>query len=391
MRPQSAITIAVCIGAVGWEIAERYGFLADLLPRRNALQTVFGYSSTSEPTILTGMAPRDHGHFAFYTYAPERSPFRGFQYLTWLPNFLTKRGRSRRQISKFVGQRLGFTSHFQLYNVPFSLLSELDYTERKDLYQPGGIFKGQATLFDDLRESGTPFHLSDSGSGERENLDAAKASIGSGRPRFAYIFLAELDALLHAQGTNSAAVEQRLRWYERELTEVISIAKKRYQKVSVAVFSDHGMTDIRTEFNLMRVIRQLPLRVSDDFFAVYDSTMARFWYKNERAERMITDELERYKQGRWLTKADLARWGCDFSDQRYGQHFYLLSPGVLLNPSFMGTTRHAGMHGFSPEDKDSVAFFATNDAAMEFPRELKDLRHVLTATLELPRLEEVCA
>ena len=390
MSRQSNITIAVFIDAVGWEIARRYGFLAQLLPRQKQLETVFGYSSTCEPTILTGVAPRDHGHFAFYAYAPERSPFQRIEYLSWLPDFLTERGRIRRQISKFVQWRLGVTGYFQLYNVPFSLLPELDYTERRDLYQPGGIIGGQTTLFDDLRDLGTSFHLSDWRKGERENLYAAKTSVRSGRPRFAYIFLAELDAILHAEGTDAVTVGKKLRWYERELTDLVSIAKKEYEQVSVVVFSDHGMTNIRSEFNLMRVIGQLPLQVPQDYFAVYDSTMARFWFRTPLAERMITAELECHKQGRWLTKDDLARWGCDFLDQRYGQQFYLLNPGILLNPSFMGRTTLKGMHGFAPDDKDSIAFFATNDLLMALPDSLMDLRRVLTASLNVRQGEEVC-
>jgi hypothetical protein len=39
------------------------------------VQTVFGYSSTCDPTIITGKAPQDHGHFPFFYYNPDLSPF----------------------------------------------------------------------------------------------------------------------------------------------------------------------------------------------------------------------------------------------------------------------------------------------------------------------------
>jgi hypothetical protein len=385
------LTLAVFIDAMGWEIANQHGFLKDLLPERRPLDTVFGYSSTCDPTILTGLSPQEHGHFAFYAYAPERSPFKELRWLNLLPKQLAARGRVRQQISKLVRTQLGYTGYFQLYNAPFDLLPHLDYTERRDLYQPGGIINGQRTIFDDLRDSGTPFHLSDWRKPERENLDAAAAAITSAGPRFAYLFLAELDAILHAQGTQSSAIEKKVRWYEQELGKLLSLAERNYDQVSLVVFSDHGMTDISSEFDLMTIIESLPLIRGEDYFAVYDSTMARFWFLGDRAEAIICDKLERYRQGRWLSDSDLQHWGCNFPDRRYGHKFYLMNPGVLLNPSFMGHTRLAGMHGYAPEDKDSVAFFAATESTLGFPNGLADIRKFLWRSLCLQPAREVCA
>ena len=374
---EDRLTLAIFIDALGWEISKRYGFLPDLLPEQKPLKTVFGYSSTCDPTILTGVAPREHGHFAFYAYSPRNSPFKKLHWLKLLPKGLADRGRVRHQISRIVQKQLGFTGYFQLYNAPFELLPEMEYTEQRDLYTPGGIINGQKTLFDDLRGSAIPFHLSDWRKGERENLDAAAHSLASGQPQFAYVFLAQMDAILHAKGTQSEEVERKIRWYEKEIRRLVTIAERKYSRITLAVFSDHGMTDIHSEFNLMEVIARLPLTLGEDYFAVYDSTMARFWFFNAFAEQTITRTLETHEQGRWLSEADQKKWGCDFENQRYGHKFYLLNPGVLLNPSFMGNTRLAGMHGYAPHDKDSVAFFATSDKSFGSPHGLSDLRSLL--------------
>jgi translation elongation factor EF-G len=45
-------------------------------------------------------------------------------------------------------------------------------------------------------------------------------------------------------------------------------------------------------------IEPLPLKITEDYAVVYDSTMARFWFFNDRARREITSALEKVPQGR---------------------------------------------------------------------------------------------
>lgn len=385
------LTLAIFIDALGWEIARKSGFLADLLPCRGPLDTVFGYSSTCDPTILTGVAPREHGHFAFFTYDPLRSPFHKLRWPSLLPGPLVNRGRVRRQISRLVKRQLGYTGYFQLYNVPFDLLPDLDYTERRDLYQPGGIIGGQTTLFDDLRDSRTPFHLSDWRRSEVENLQAVTQEVSEARICFAYVFLAELDAILHAHGTASDAVKDKIHWYEVEIRKLMALARDRYDEVSLSVFADHGMADVHRQCDLGRVVAEVPLKFGKDYFPVYDSTMARFWFFSRRAEQLITGALAECHDGRWLTDGELRAWGCDFPDRRYGHKFFLMHPGVLLNPSYMGRTMLAGMHGYDPSDKDSVAFFATNDQSLTLPSGLQDIRSSLAESVGLVHVKATTA
>ncbi len=65
---QDTLTLFLFVDALGWELLQKHSFLDDALPYRRPLDTVFGYSSTCDPTILTGKAPRDHGHFSFFCY-----------------------------------------------------------------------------------------------------------------------------------------------------------------------------------------------------------------------------------------------------------------------------------------------------------------------------------
>ncbi len=75
MKQLKRISLFVFIDALGWELLKRHSFLDDILITKEPLGTIFGYSSTCDPTIITGKLPRYHGHFSFFYFNPEGSPF----------------------------------------------------------------------------------------------------------------------------------------------------------------------------------------------------------------------------------------------------------------------------------------------------------------------------
>lgn len=373
------LSIFSFIDAFGWEILRQHSFLEDEAPIRRPLTTIFGYSATCDPTILTGALPRDHGHFSFFVHDPAASPFRTARMLTLLPSFLTRRGRVRHFISKWYGRYLRYTGYFQLYNMPFRHLHLFDYTEKRDIYQPGGINGGQRTICDHLRDRGIPHFLANWRAGEKANLEALKRKADEGDIKFAYLYMAAMDATLHADGTASQRVTDKIAWYEERLREVLAIARKRYSEVRLYVFSDHGMTNVTATCDLMGRISRVPLRFGRDYSVVYDSTMARFWFLRPGSRERITAALRAEPLGTIVSDAKLHDWGCDFPDRRYGDLFFLMKPGVLLCPSFMGETRLAGMHGYDPDDKDSTAMFVATHTPPVMPRRLDDLYRLMLA------------
>lgn len=377
MTPSAKIVLCVFIDAFGWEISRRHAFLDDVLRTREPLGTIFGYSSTCDPTIVTGLLPRDHGHFSFYYYNPQASPFRFLKPLACVPRSLAGRGRFRRIVSRLTRRILGYTGYFQLYNMPFRRLPLFDYSEKRDLYQPGGINSGAPTIFDRLREQEIPFHISGWRRPETENLDALKATLDRGEIAFAYLYMAAMDAVLHRRGTAAPEVGAKIRWYDEQLRRVLDVASRRYRDVRLHVFSDHGMADVTATCDLIPRIEALGLEFGKDYAACYDSTMARFWFLNDGARREITAALTEEPQGDILSDATLAEYGCDFPDRKYGQLFFLLKPGVLLCPSFMGERPMAGMHGYDPYHKDSVALFASNRRPDPAPKRLDDLHDLM--------------
>lgn len=369
----TTLSLFVFIDALGWELIRTRGFLKKEAKTVAPLQTVFGYSSTCDPTIITGAEPRDHGHFSFFVYDPGHSPFRPLRPLSILPRSLADRGRVRNVVSRFVKKAYGYTGYFQLYSVPFKYIHLFDYTEKRDIYLKGGINGGQPSVFVLMDRAGIPYFRSDWHKGETDAVADAKAAIATAKPRMIYLYLAQMDALLHAVGTGSPKIEEKIASYERILESLLDESRKKYDKVRLFVFSDHGMTDIRSSCPLMQIIEATGLVFGEDYAAVYDSTMARFWFLKAGAEEKIRASLGGVSDGRILDDATLAAWGVDFPDKRYGELFFLMNPAVLLCPSFMGVKPLAGMHGFQPDEPGSVASFISTEKLKNQPKRLADL------------------
>lgn len=390
-----SLSLCIFIDALGWEILKQHSFLDDVITLRAPLDTIFGYSSTCDPTILTGLLPRDHGHFSFFAYDPAASPFKKslfLQLMRLVPKALSSRNRVRNIVGRVLRRRLRYTGYFNIYNMPFQLLPLFDYTEKRDLYQPGGINSGSPTIMDYARDTGIDFFLSDWRASEETNLEQLRAVINDPERscRYAYLYMAAMDAILHRVGSVDAEVTQKMAWYEERIREILADAEQRYDEIRLFIFSDHGMTDIIGLCDLMTTMKSSGLEFGKDYTAVYDSTMARFWCLSEGAEERIVQTLTTVKEGHIMSEEEKHTLGVDFPDGRYGQIFFLLDPGILLVPSHMGERPLKGMHGYTPEDPASTASFLTNTLLDEVPQRLDGLYHLMHREIDraLPAARE---
>jgi len=354
---QQTISIVTFIDALGWEVLRNRKFLDQELLHRKKVRSVFGYSSACDPSILSGMSPREHKHWSFFYYDKINSPFRNWKWLRFLPG--QSRGRVRSKISQWVKRYLRWTGYFQFYNMPFNQIDLFDYCEKTDIFAPGGLNSGK-NIADYLEESKVPYHMSDWRSSEVQNLSGLKNELDKGKIRFAFLYMASMDALLHQVGKEDSSVDHKLEWYERQLREVMEEARANYREVRLFVCSDHGMATVRKTVDLMSVIESLGWTYGKDYVAAYDSTMARFWFLKPSAKASICNALGDIEEGRIVGQLELAELGCDFEENQYGELIFLLDPGAIICPSHMGTKPITGMHGYHPDDADSDAVILSN-------------------------------
>lgn len=377
------LSMVIFIDALGWEVLKGRKFLESEMPHRQKLRSVFGFSSACVPSILTGRTPQEHLHWSYFFYNKETSPFRALKPLSWLPSALTERGRVRHLISRVVGRLLGFTGYFQLYNLPFKHAGIFDHCEKNDIFKPGGMNRGD-NIFDLLERNKVSYHVSDWHDGEEANLEACEQAILKDDIEFAFLYMASMDGLLHQVGKESDQVDAKLEWYEDKLRKLLSTAREKFSDVRVFICSDHGMATVNQDIDMMSDIEALPLEYGKDYVAVYDSTMARFWFKNDLAKSMISEKLNTLDYGKTLSKPELEALGCDFEGDQFGEMIYLLDPGSIIVPSHMGLKTITGMHGYHPDHEDSDAALLSNVSTPVPLNSITDIFHLMRAETGMP-------
>lgn len=352
------LNLFVLIDALGWSYLQGRDFLSDLLPYRRPLRTVLGFSSGVIPSILTGLSPAQNGHWNLFYYDPHGSPFRWLRPVgSLLPDH-----RVTRKLLKEIGRRvLGLGPLFECSVSP-RLLPYFNWVEKRNIYARGGI-PGARSIIDRLADQGVPYRAysyhTDSDAGI---LRRARRDVERGEATFFLLYLSELDRLLHQHCLDDGRLDERLRWYAAGLRAIFEAALRRDPEARFTVFSDHGMTPVRHPCDVVQEIESLGLSMPNDYLAVYDSTMARFWFFTGPARTKITDRLRALPCGQLLEDQELERLGVLFLDRRYGETIFLMHPGWLLARSdFNGPGwTPTGMHGYHPDDPASDAMFLSN-------------------------------
>ncbi len=370
---KNTLNLFIMVDACGWKIIKDRPFLKHLAPHRRQLESVFGYSSTCVPSILSGRWPDEHRNWCYFVYDPKNSPFRKLKWLRWLPKTITSRRRFRTLLTRLVKKQFGFEGYFDLYNIPFEHIHLYDFTEKKSPLQPNGMNRG-SNIFDTLEEKEISYFVTDPQQSEEHNLKQLLKDLGSEKIEFAFQYWAGLDGLLHNVGNDSPEIDTKLALYEEWIAQVMVKAKKHYRDVRLTVFSDHGMANCDRHLNLKKQIDALGLDACKDYAVVYDSTMARFWFLRPGAREKISARLRTVEQGRILADDELKRYRAYFHDHYFGELIFLVEEGTLIVPSHMGERPIRAMHGYHPTDGQSDAtLFSSHD---DVPEEVTHIPHI---------------
>ncbi|MEN7972897.1 MAG: alkaline phosphatase family protein [Verrucomicrobiota bacterium] len=377
------LSLFLFIDAFGWEVAQRHPeFLKGLTQNSKPLETILGYSSACDPSIISGLTPAEHGLWSSFYYDPEGSPFKWTRPLRFLPNIIFQRGGVRHHMGKIIKKACGFTGYFQLYGVPFGHLPLFNYAEQKRIWEPGGLPRGE-TIFDLLNKENIPYHAHDSNATDDLRFERLMADIQNQRIDFAYSSFGRLDALMHNVGNSHPDIGKLMHWYDNKIRALLDAAEENYHDVSWYVFTDHGMHNVDGSYDLVSDIEALGLGWNKDYVAFYDSTMARFWFLDEAARSLITKALASHSKGRILSENELKEFGVWFPGGQYGDLVFLMDSGIQIVPSFMGTKQIGGMHGYDPADPDSFASISSNRPLPESLTKIQHIHELMLAELGL--------
>lgn len=375
-KPRLVVLLVDALGAT--LAAKRPGFVPALGHRRT-LDTVLGFSSGALPTLFTGRLPQEHGRFLMYRRANGATPFAGFGAIGLLPPRLQRSWRVGRWLTRVVRAR-GVDGYFSLYDVPRPLLRHFDLAEKADPFAPGGLPGG--SLWDTLERRGLPWSRWNWRTPEAESLAALERRLAGGDEAFLFCYTAELDAAQHREGHSGPAVAACLDRYHATVARLERIARDRGEALWIYLLSDHGMVEVTRTADVMGALAGLRHRWPGDYLAFFDSTFARFWWRTPGARAEVMAALSGAGFGTWLDPQRLAREGAAFPRREYGEDLFLLDPGVLMVPSFMGRERLAAMHGYDPSHPDMAALLWSNRPIPDQVRHLAAVRGFLEAELD---------
>lgn len=359
------IIIQFFVSGFGWEIYKKYGFLDNLLSHSAPLESVLGFSSATDPSLFCGEYPQKHGHWFNYYYDKKRSPFKNLSLMYnitpafFQPLFYVE--KIKKLMEKIVKNNKRYTGSFNFYNMPLGYLKYFNYKGKKSYFSTGA-FQFCDSIFDQLSFRSVQRFISFHSNSDEKNCREAIKVIKKGEVSYVFVYLPNLDSMLHGYGLEHEIIEEKLAFLEKLLRRTYKVAQGIYQEVDICVYSNHGMADVHHLSNLPRQIEKLPFQYGEDYLAIYDGTIARFWFYNPQSCQGITNFLSENKTGTILSDAELQKMGVFFPHKKFGELIFLLKPHFLMVPSHFYQFMVRGMHGYNPQDPYSHALLLSNNS-----------------------------
>lgn len=241
--------------------------------------------------------------------------------------------------------------------IPVELVDFFKVKERKRLTDEKPI-EGTTTLFDQLRRYGATFLTLSFYESIIEAQTVRRACAAMDKDyRFILLRLASLDRLGHKHGPESEEVRKRLGEIDAIVREVTEKGIESNSSVHFVIFSDHGMVPVKGHVDLLSLLERLPVKMPRDYIVFLNSTVASFWFSNDRAEEIIAGELGSIEPGMVLDKSKLKQLEIDEIGSEYGDLLFALKEGNVFFPDFYRRRRPPkGMHGYAFATYDKPPF-----------------------------------
>lgn len=320
----------------------------------------FGYCERTE--IFTGMRPDSSGNFTAIGYDSSLSEYKGYKLLFSILQLFERFDRNN-YCRRIMNRLLRNTDKkMQLYQIPFSDISKFRLTEDYYSHYAQGAFCRES--FFDMARSAEVGIITDAFTALGE-----KSRFSSGEERIQFVkdqWDKKFDCLLFYIPNIDSAGHLHTDMYDMmcaELRKVDLLIEDIYKKFSVVedtrflILGDHGMEPILDTINVGREIEKSGLKKGKDFDIFLDSTVARFWTKNEKCKLTLKECLS---QGSFQEKgflideeaASLLHIPYNIRNSQgqrlYGDLIWAANNGVLISPDYFNQGKKiTGMHSYS--------------------------------------------
>jgi len=208
---------------------------------------------------------------------------------------------------------------------------------------------------------------------------------------FAFLHIGDLDPVGHKFGPNSAELRETLSRVDSSIQEIWDFLRGKFDEINLIIFGDHGMVEVEKTVDIQVELDKLNLKPEKDYIYFLDSTLARFWFKNEKAERKISSMLSEIPEGKIVSNEDVMKYRIDYGHKKFGELIFWVDGGVLIFPNFFqNRIPEKGMHGYPEESQDNRSAFALCSSEDKYDglesNEPMNMTEVFTILLELMNL-----
>lgn len=331
-------------------------------------ESFLAYSAGIHASIWTSSHIKDHGIWLNYFLKSFPNRETEINHLAWrLQSLIT-----------FVHKRL--VQNPSLYYIPKEISSsfgKIEYDFTSPFYH-----KELSSLFWELTANEVKFQFSVARKIEQLSSVISKNAVN-------ILFLDEFDALGHRLGPKSPMLKKRI----LELVDRLETIKRMNADSLIILFSDHGMSEIRTRVDFLEQIRFLDkngIKLGRDYVFFLDGTLIRFWLrrKEEKAEQALRETAADFP-GHVLSEEEKQRYGLPVSN-KFGDLVFLADSGTEIFPNFfhpLYASYEKGIHGYAPESSCSFGIFAATSSLNSRKISLLDVAPTLSKYLglEIPK------
>jgi len=255
--------------------------------------------------------------------------------------------------------------------IPSKLLKYFSPKLAKPLYAANSLGR-VSSIFDVLRINNIPyFYRMPSTRSEKVLFNSILQGIkNSDLPNLTVIHPCSLDLIAHNFGPGSPQVRCALKEIDSQMFNLHQLVQLSDEPITIVIMSDHGMTPISHQADITGVLRNLPIDLGKDYLFFLDSTVARFWFFNEKAKKLVSERLSSLRCGKILDTSDMRMLGINEIGPEYGELFFAMKERYIVYPDFFRKHRPPmGMHGYAFSTFDTPILIAyTSNATIDFKR-----------------------
>lgn len=322
------------------------------------LVSFLGYSAGIHPSIWSGKYQEELGKFLVYSFDEKSKYFAWMKYLKIFPQ-------------KFRQYFIGFLKiPYYMTFFPKFLLSK--WYKKFILPIPASMDPKMAKYFKIEDKNFRNYFLeilknndiSYTVQSDRDNANYSKKTDWYLSDKDLDLFFSwYVDILGHYPGPKSKELHNKMYDYDKKINFIFNEALKKYSKVNIFIFSDHGMEEVFGTINVKSILENSNLVPAKDYISFYDSTMVRFWVNSDKIKQKIIKLLSNVDHLNYLDNKLKNKYHINFKDHKWGDLFFLADNGYRIFPDYFSPVRFntKGMHGYFPEKtKNAKGIFLTN-------------------------------